>query len=1093
MMQTRFRRAAPLAASWLALPLFVTVVALTWGPASAGLQGQGGGDQTRPRAINQSTDPLLSSFRFRSIGPASMGGRIDDIAVSDSDPNIIYIGYAVGGVFKSENNGTTFDPVFDTYATASIGDLAIHPTNPNIVYVGTGEANNRQTSSFGDGLYKTVDGGRTFTNIGLRETQTIARIVIDPRAPDTVYVASPGHLFGPNPDRGIYKTTDGGKTWSKIKFIDEDTGFTDLAIDPSNSNILYAASYQRRRIGCCFNGGGPGSAMWKTQDAGKSWTPLRGNGLPPGTYGRIALDVSRSNPNVIYAQIEAGEVGALLPAAATQPAASTEATPPGPGAVGGQAATPAGQPAGQPGGQQAPAVPAAAQAGGGRGGFDWCNNGGPSGGFARGGGAGAGGGRGGQAPAAPQKPPTLDPKRSGIARSEDKGRTWTFVSNCNARPMYFSQIRVDPSNDRTVYVAGLPVAKSLDGGKTFVTLNDDGGNRSPGHVDQHAIWIDPRNPKHVLIGNDGGFNVSWDQGKTWDFVNTMATGTVYAVSADMRRPYYVYIGLQDNGSWGGPSATRGRGGIMNSHWFGIGGGDGFYTAVDPTDLNVVYSESQDGNTNRYDLRTGRSQSIRPRPPAAPGRGGGGGRGGGRGGQATGATTGGAPAGAAGGTPQPGGAQPGAAQAEVQPAAGQQGGGQAQPPNVLNSAPGDVYRFNWNTPFMLSPHNPSIVWLGGNRLFKSYNRGDTWVASADLTKQVDRNKVTVMGVLGDRTMLSKNDGIVAYSTIVSISESPILPGVVWAGTDDGHVQVSRDGGVSFTEVGKNLPGLPANHVHWISRIDASHFDAGAAYVAVDGHRSDDLKPYVFVTRDYGRTFQNITSNLPSFGNVQVVREDPKNKDLLYVGTEFGLYLSLDGGKEWKPFMNNYPTVRTDDILIHPRDGDLIVATHGRSVWIADDITPLQQMTPAVLAQDATLFDIRPAVAYLNDQQGGQYVGGQRVFVGENAPRGTAIAYHLKAAATGDVKLTIVDGTGKAIRTIEGTKNAGINRVLWNLAPDPPPNRGGGAGGGGGGGGGGGRGGAQAAVEPGTYLVNLTVGGKTLTKPVTVLQDRWLGER
>jgi Sortilin, neurotensin receptor 3, len=831
------------------------------------LSSQGQNEAQQPPLINQSQDPLLASFRFRSIGPASMGGRIDDIAVSESDPSIIYVGYAVGGVFKSDNNGTTFEPVFETYGTASIGDIAIHPSNPNIVYVGTGEPNNRQTSSFGDGIYKTTDGGKTFTNIGLKETQTIARIVIDPRNPETVYVASPGHLFGPNPERGIFKTTDGGKTWDKVKYIDENSGFTDIAIDPTNTNTLYAASYQRRRSGCCFNGGGPASAIWKTTDAGRSWTKLSGNGLPPGTYGRIALDVSRSNPNVIYAQIEAGNVGQPSTTRGNDPNAATENTPPGAAAVPG---APGGSPAQAGRGAQPAETGRGGGGGGGRGGspYNWCNNGGPTRGF---------GGRGGQqaeTPEAQRNPPTLDINRGGIFRSENKGAGWLHISNCNSRPMYFSQLRVDPTNEKTIYVAGLPVAKSLDGGKTFATLDDAGGHNDPGHVDQHAIWIDPKNPKHIMIGNDGGLNISYDQGKTWDFVNTMATSLAYWVSADMRRPYYVYTGLQDNGSWGGPSAKRGRGGIMNSDWFGIGGGDGFQTAVDPTDFNVVYTESQDGNTSRYDLRLGRGTSIRPRSAA-------GGRGGGRGGGGGGA----APA-----TPAP----------ETAEAAPQQAGGgfggRGGPPNVLNAAPNDQYRFNWNTPFTLSPHNPSIVWLGGNRLFKSYNRGDTWVASGDLTKQIDRNTVAVLGVPGDRTQLSKNDGVVSYSTIISVSESPVMPGVVWAGTDDGNVQVSRDGGVTFTEVGKNIQGLPANHVYWISRIDASHFDPGTAYVSVDGHRDNDLKPYLYVTRDYGKTWQSIAGNLPTFGNIQVVREDPKNRDLLYVGTEFGLFVSLNGGKE-----------------------------------------------------------------------------------------------------------------------------------------------------------------------------------------------------
>jgi len=1039
------------------------------------MNAQGRGAQPVPNApeINRSTDPLLQSFRFRSIGPASMGGRIDDIAVSESDPNVIYVGYAVGGLFKSDNNGVSFTPVFQTQTTASIGDIAIHPRDPNIVYVGTGEANNRQTASFGDGIYKTTDGGNTWTNIGLKETQTIARIVIDPKNPETVYVASPGHLFGPNKERGVFKTTDGGKTWTNVKFIDEDTGFTDIVLDPSNSSIIYAASYQRRRSGCCFNGGGPGSGIWKSTDAGKTWTKLTGNGLPSGTHGRIALDVSRSNPNVVYAQVEAGQVGAPEPAPPVEPGAATEATPPGAAAVNPPAAGQQGQAAqtgrgGRRGTGNAPAQPgvagqqAAAQpGGGGRGGYDWCNNGGPNRGFGGRGGGGFGGAE--EQPAVENRtPPSLDPSRGGVLRSEDKGKTWTLLSNCNSRPMYFSQLRVDPSNDRTIYVAGLPVAKSLDGGKTFATLDTNGGYGEPGHVDQHAIWIDPKNSKHIMEGNDGGLDISYDQGKSWDFVNTMATGLAYVVTADMRRPYYVYVGLQDNGSWGGPSAVRGRGGIMNSHWFGIGGGDGFYTAVDPTDYNMVITESQDGNTNRYDLRVGRGQSIRPNAGGGRGRGG---------------------RGAAGGT----GTEGAPPAVQVGGAAGF--GGRGGAPNVINATPGEIYRFNWNTPVVMSPHNPKIVYVGGNRLFKSYNQGDTWVASTeDLTKKIDRNKVPMMGAPGNVTQLSKNDGVVSYSTIISISESPVMPGVVWAGTDDGNLQVSRDGGSNFTEVGKNLPGLPPNNLYWISRVDASHFDQGTAYVSVDGHRSDDLKPYVFVTHDFGKTFESITNNLPSYGNVQVIREDPKNKDLLYAGTEFGLYVSLDGGKRWQKFMNNYPTVRTDDILVHPRENDLIIASHGRSVWIADDITPLQQFTQAVRDSDAALFDIRPAVAWLNDQQNNQQVGGQKVFVGENAPRGAAINYYVKSG-DGDAKISIADVNGRTIATLTGPATPGIHRVMWNLAPTPPPGQ---PQAGRGGFGGGGRGGF-GAVEPGTYLVTLDAAGKKITKPLEVLQDRWLSER
>jgi len=1019
-----------------------TTVALAMASALAAfaspIAAQGNVNPRDTVIVNRSTNPLLANFRFRSIGPASMGGRIDDIAVYEKDPRIIWIGYAVGGVFKSTNAGTSFEPVFETYGSASIGDIAADQSNPDVVWVGTGEPNNRQTSSFGDGIYKTTDGGKTFTHMGLRETQTIARIVIDPRNSNVVYVASPGHLFGPNPDRGIYKTSDGGKTWTKVKYVDENTGFTDIVMDPSNPGTLYAASYQRRRTGCCFNGGGPGSALWKTTDAGRTWTKLTGNGLPPGTYGRIALDVARSNPNVVYAQIETD---------------------------GGDAA-------------------AEAPAGGGRGGFDWCNN------------AGGGRGRAGAAGDSAQAPPALSRARPGLYRSENKGRSWTLVSNCNGRPLYFSNIRVDPTNDKVIYVANVRAAKSVDGGRTFTTM-DRGlgfGNQT---VDQHAYWIDPSNPNHLLRGSDAGFAVSWDQGETWEYVRTMATGLAYWVTADMHRPYNVYSGLQDNDGWGGPSAVRSRVGIRSSDWFRVSfanSGDGFQTAVDPTDRHIVYSEAQDGRAVRTDLRTGQTASIRPvAPPAqgtpeppAPGS------------CVDGRITG--PAGAAG----RGGGR------------GGRGGGAAA--NVVNAEAGDSYRFNWNTPILLSPHNASKLWMGGNRLFRSENQGDLWTASADLTRQVDRCTIAVMGAAGTTEQLSKNDGVSAFSTIISVSESPVVEGVVWAGTDDGMVQVSRDNGGTFIEVGKNIQGLPAgaltgDNPYWISRIDASHYDAATAYVAIDGHRSDDLQPYIFVTRDYGGTWTKVSDGLPAYGNVQVVKEDPKNPDLLYAGTEFGLYLSLDRGRTWEKFMNDYPTVRTDDILVHPRDGDLIVATHGRSIWIADDITPLQQWNAQVASADATLFDVRPAVAYLSDIRTDISTGGEKEFEGENPERGTAIQFHIRAGVSGDATISIADPSGRTLCETTMPAAPGIHRVQWTLAAPmlaAGSGRGGRAGGAGAGraagpgggsgpdvscsaGGGGGRGGAASTASPGSYIATLRVGGREYRKPVQVLEDRWMVAR
>jgi photosystem II stability/assembly factor-like uncharacterized protein len=972
-----------------------------------------------PTPINWSADPMLKRFVFRGIGPASMGGRIDDIACVENNSYICYIGFATGGVWKTANNGTTFTPVFDTYSTASIGDIAIAPSNPDIVWVGTGEANNRQSSSFGDGIYKSTDGGKTFAKMGLENSQTIARIVVDPKDANTVYVAVLGHLFGPNKERGVYKTTDGGKTWNNVKFIDEDTGFTDIVIDPADPRTLYAASYQRRRTSWGFNGGGAGSGVWKTTDAGKTWTRFQGSGFPEGMLGRIGIDISRSNPSVLFAQVEVGP--------STGTGGEEQAGPPTP--------TPT------PG-----ATPAAS--------------------------------------------PTPDPKRHGVWRSDDKGKTWRVIASCfsanncteNNRPMYYSQIRVDPSNPENVFVGGLNFSRSTDGGMTFKSLQP-----AIAHSDHHAIWIDPKNGKHILIGNDGGLDVTYDQGDTWEFVNTIPAAQFYAIAVDMRKPYYVYGGLQDNGSWGAPSQTRNNAGITNADWFRTGGGDGFYAAADPNDPNIIYSESQNGAMQRIDMRTGRSTSIRPR--GLPRRGGGGaGTGGGAGRRP------GGPAAAATASPEPSPQDPQAALAAFAAAQGFGGfGGLNAASNVVPApAATDQYRFYWNTPIVMSPHNSSTLYVGGDRFFKSLNRGDTWAASADLSKHVDRNTLSIMGTKGNEPMASKNDGYTSFGYVVTIGESPMVPGILWAGTDDGNVQLSRDGGVNWTNLAKNVPVLastPGDMYH-ITRIEPSRYDAGTAYLALDGHRFDDLKPYLYVTRDYGATWSSITGNLPGIGTVNVVREDPKNKDLLYAGTEFGLYVSIDGGREWKEFMSGMPRVRVDDIIVHPRENDLVVGTHGRGIFILDDISALQQLTSAkVLDKEVHLFDVRPGVQWYNDIRLSRYAGGAKYFRGSNPPAGTAISYYLKSVPTTEVKISISDYTGKVVRNITGTNEIGINRMQWNLRGNPaqrPPNFPGGGGGGGGGG-------FAAlfnlgpALEPGTYLVKLSVNGKDYTTKAVIETD------
>lgn len=900
------------------LLLLLAMLLPVWSqPAGA----QGG----QAQALNRPSDPLLASFRWRSIGPANMGGRIDEIAVHEPDTRIMVKAYATGGVYRTVNNGTTWTSIFDRYSAGSFGAAAIARSNPDIIWIGTGEANNRQSSSYGAGVYKSTDGGRTFTNMGLTETRSIARVVIHPTNPDIVLVAAVGDLFSANPERGLFKTTDGGRTWRPVVYIDENTGFTELVMDPTDPNILFAASYQRRRSAAGFVGGGPGSGIWKSEDGGDTWRRLSGGGLPTGTMGRVAIDISRSNPNVVYAQIEVAP----------------------------------------------DRVPQDAE---------------------------------------PQRP---NPEFNGVWRSLDGGNTWEFRANHNIRPMYFSRIKVDPNNPEVLYTGGVQAYRSEDGGLNFQQL------RGYGHVDFHDIWINPDNSDHVMLANDGGYHVTYDYGSTWESPRTLAVGQFYHVSVDMRRPYWVYGGLQDQGTWGGPSSVR-TGATTNDDWFRIGGGDGFYTAVPDTDQNIIFWESQNGNVNRMDMSTGQSRSIRVRVTG-------------------------------------------------------------QNANVVPEPTGAVpLRWNWNTPIVLSPHNPRVVYIGGNRFFRSYDLGDTWMMSEDLTKNLNRNNIEVMGVrlgtagcninlLGAPCVLSRNDGVSHYGTITTISESPVVPGIIWVGTDDGNVQVSRDGGNTFTDVTANVPG--AANRYWVTRVAASNFDPAAAYISIDGHREGDIRPYVYVTHDYGQSWTSISSNLPEFGNVNVIAQDPRNPNLLYVGTEKGFFISLDEGANWQQFMPNLPTGRVDHVLVHPRENDLVLGTHARSIWIMDDITPLQQLTPEVLASDVHLFQPRSAVQWLNDRRYGRNLPGQKRFTGTNAPRGSAISYYIKESLSGNVQILIHDHMGRLVNTLPGPGSAGLHRIRWTLdsAQGAP------------------------AVRPGHYKITLSANGRELTRTLVVEEDIWMSDR
>ncbi|HXH07232.1 MAG TPA: hypothetical protein VNI83_11645, partial [Vicinamibacterales bacterium] len=862
----------------------------------------------------------LGNLQLRNIGPAIMGGRIDDFAVDETNPSTFYVASASGGLFKTTNNGVTFEPIFDDQETSSIGDIALAPSNPNIVYVGTGEPNNRQSSSWGHGMYRSLDGGRTWQHLGLADTLHIGRVVVHPTNPDIVYVAALGHLWGPNKERGLFKTTDGGKTWTNTKFIDEDTGFVDVAMDPTNPNVLYAASYQRRRTAFGFNGGGPGSALWKTVDGGATWTKLT-KGLPAsGDIGRIGVTVYRRDPRLVYALIEHQAEG-------------------------------------------------------------------------------------------------------GLYRSWDAGESWTKVSDTNPRPSYYSQIHVDPNNDQRIWVLGAPMYYSEDGGKTFRT---DLVQRI--HGDYHAMWINPRDSNHMLVGSDGGIHVSYDRGRTWDFVNTIPLAQFYEIDLDMQQPYRVCGGLQDNGSWCGPSRTLYQQGISNEDWFRVGGGDGFYNKIDPTDPNIIYTESQDGNVQRFDLRTTERRVIRPEPPQ-----------------------------------------------------------------------GEKYRFNWNSPILISPHDPKTIYYGGNRLFGSKDRGDTWtLVTPDLTTNPDRDSLKIFGKVS-KEFLSRNDGVVHYGTITTIAESPLKPGILWVGTDDGNVQVSRDGGRTWTNVAPRVPRVPKGT--YVSRIEASRTGEGTAYVAFDGHRSDDYNPYLFRTDDFGQTWRDITGNLPKGGTISVVREHPRTHALLFVGTERALWVSFTGGGEWHR-LKKLPTVPVDDIQIHPRDNDLVIGTHGRGVYVLDDITALERLArpglttttagdggggeaaPAQAGGEATalqLFEVRPAIAYRIYNHKGNT--GHKFFLGPNPPDGALITYWLGAPPKEPVRITISDEAGTVVRELTGTAERGLNRVSWDLRHEPPIRPEPGAGGGGGffgpprG----------PLVAPGRYTVVVKAGGQSASQPVVVRDD------
>ncbi|MBI3504697.1 MAG: hypothetical protein HY059_07635 [Proteobacteria bacterium] len=859
-----------------------------------------------PLAAQQLDSATVAAFRWRNIGPANMGGRITDVQGIPWPSRTFYVATAGGGLFKTTNAGTTFRAVLDTAHVSSGCMIAIAPSDTNVVYYGTGEPNSRNSMSPGAGLWKSADGGKSWKYMGLKETQHIGRIVVHPRDPNTVYVAALGAAWTSNPDRGLYKTTDGGATWTKIKFISDKAGFVDVALDPRNPDVVWAASYERARGPYFLQSGGPGSALWKSTDAGKTFVEVRGNGFPETTKGRIGIAISLSNPDVMYAMVEADTA------------------------------------------------------------------------------------------ANPVKDPKIKSQKSptGLYRSADGGNKWIKTNDEDTRPFYYSQVRVTPDKPDRVYWSSTPVKVSNDGG--FTAMNATQGI----HVDHHAMWIDPKDPSHLIVGDDGGVSQSWDGGGNYEFLNIVAIGQFYNVSFDNQVPYRVCGGLQDNGSWCGPS-RRQRGSITNAMWHQVGGGDGFVTAQNPDDPNFIFSESQGGNIGRMNFATGERTPLRKpqwRPTFLQWE------------DSIVVTR--------GDTIKPLSKD---AKKRIDAFRARQ---------VADSAAMDL-RWNWNTPYFISRHNSGTMYFGANRVLKSTKMGDDmYFISNDLTSR-DTMKIRVStkttgGITVDAT------GAETYGTIVSLNESPRHAGWLYAGTDDGHVWMTKDDGGAWTDLTGRFPGVPAGT--YVSRIEPSYASDDVFYVSFDNHRNGDFTPYLFATNDGGKTFTSIVNDLPkgSVDFVHVVREDPHNPNLLFAGTEIGAFVSMDKGKSWAKFTTGLPTTPVHDLQIHPRDGELIAATHGRSIWIVD-IHALEQVNTAVLAKATHLFTPKTAFEYGESPVNGGD-NGHKQFEGQSPAFGAEFTYRLAKSATG-VRVVVQDAAGDTLFAQNGGGAAGINRVTWNLRGRP----------------------------------------------------------
>ncbi len=808
---------------------------------------------TAQEAIELKSDEIFGSMKARQIGPAIMSGRITDLEGHPTDPKVIYAGTAGGGVWKSTNSGVTFNSIFDKHAQ-SIGTVTVDPNQPDkIVWVGSGETWTRNSVSVGDGIYKSTDGGQSWNNMGLFDSERISDIIVMPGNSDIVYVGVMGALWGDNDERGVYKTTDGGITWNRIFFINETTGCSELVMDPSNPEVLYAAFWEFRRTAYSFNSGGVHSALYKSMDGGTTWSKIH-NGFPEGKLGRIAMAVAPSDPNRLYAVLE-----------------------------------------------------------------------------------------------------TERDSDKGLYRSDDGGQSWRKTSSdfeLIVRPFYFSRIVVDPKNPDIVLKAGLSGSMSRDGGITFRSI---GGGM---HADLHDFWFNPLNSDHIYAGTDGGVYRSWDGGSVWEMVKGLPVSQYYHVSYDNQKPYNIYGGLQDNGSWVGPSQKPG--GVENRDWIRVGYGDGFRVYPHPEDPNTVYSEMQGAaNIWRVDIAKNQIKTIKPYAEA--------------------------------GDPD--------------------------------------LRFNWNAPLSTSYHHPDRLYVGSQFVHVSDDRGESWrKMSPDLTTNdpAKQNQSESGGLSVD------NSGAENHCTIFTINESPIDKNVIWVGTDDGNVQVTMDGGLSWKNVTGNITGVPKNT--WVYFIEPSHFDTKTAYVVFDGHTQNDFKPYALKTTDGGESWTSVI-NGDIHGFTRSLVEDPVNPNLLFLGTEFGLYITVDGGMNWIKFENNMPAAAVFYLTLNPEEDALIMATHGRGIIIIDDVSPLRHITPTLLEKELAFIPSKPTVIYEKNSFGNYSAVGE--FVGPNPSTAAQISYFLlKRHTFGKMTMEIFDANGMKVADISPGKSKGINTVEWNYTLRPP---------------------------------------------------------